>query len=278
MLFTGNGTAGSWKIRGEQLGGELGAMIQPHASFQHIVHSDLIVVVKRCPQKLLDALRQAKRKWIFDVVDFYPQPTAGAWSRDEAINWVRNQIKNMNPTAVLWPNRKMMEDCNDGRPAKVLYHHHRPGLPRHQVRQRVEKVAYEGSAKYLGRWQSDIEMACRARGWQFEVNPSCLSDADIVIAARDGIHNGYVQQHWKSNVKLANAQGAGVAFVAQKEDGYTETSAGEVGWFSSLSELQHQFDLLDSMTMRTMVHRGMLAKAYPVERAASDLLEFACGL
>src|SRR5690349_19897355 len=123
IIVTGKGGAsGSWAIRGEQLGKAIGALVKPLATHADIAANDLTVVVKRTPQSIVDALKW--RRWVWDLVDFYPQPEASAWTRGEAIRFVRDRIRQLQPTAVIWPTERMREDCDDGRPGLVLPHHY----------------------------------------------------------------------------------------------------------------------------------------------------------
>ena len=89
LLITGKGgRAGSWVVRGEQLGGALGATVKPLATAQDMRDADLTIVVKRTPEPILRALRESGARWVYDVVDCYPQPQAAAWGRAEAISWM----------------------------------------------------------------------------------------------------------------------------------------------------------------------------------------------
>ena len=220
LLFTGKGGAGSWTVRGEQLGGALGAVVKPNATQRDIAAADLVVVVKRTPEPLLAALRAAGRPWVLDVVDFYPQPQAAVWPRADAIAWVRRRIAELAPTAVIWPNERMAEDCGAEKwPGAVLYHHHRPGIRRNPIREQVRTVGYEGAPAYLAEWRPILEEECTRRGWRFVVNPEQLADLDIVVAFRGGVWDGYAPAHWKSNVKLANAHGSGTPTVSKRWPG-----------------------------------------------------------
>lgn len=85
ILVTGNGRAGSWVIRGQQLGETIGAEICPNAGKRDLADADLVVVVKRTPSALLSHLTELKKRWIFDCVDFWPQPIGNEWPRDGAV-------------------------------------------------------------------------------------------------------------------------------------------------------------------------------------------------
>lgn len=273
ILVTGKGgKSGSWKMRGEQLGAAMGADVQPMAT--DASRYDVTVVVKRTPGVVLAAVRG--RRWVWDVVDAYPQPLAYGWERDEAIRWVRAKIAAMKPTGIIWPTAKMREDCDTGLPGIVLPHHHRPGIASNPIRKDVKRVGYEGEPAYLGRWAKAAAAECKARGWEFVVNPERLADVDIVVALRDG--GGYVCRNWKSAVKLANAHGSGTPFVGVPEQGYIEQASGAEYWAKDQHGLGVAFDWLKSQSAREQVQDRFLQRAYPVEKAASDLLGFLGGL
>jgi hypothetical protein len=273
LLFTGRGGNGSWIVRGEQLGAACGGTVKRLATAEDCRAADLIVVVKRAAP-VLQAVRSSGRPWVFDAVDFYPQPECGLWDRDQSIKWVRQQIKALNPTAVIWPTQRMQDDCTDGRPAFTLPHHHRPGIAPNPVREDVKWVGYEGRAAYLGGWHALIERECRRRGWRFTDQPSELADMDIIVAVRGDQWNSYAARHWKSNVKLANAHGSGTPFVGNPEWGYMETGSGCEYWVDDGRQLAEAFDRLGTQCAREMVSDRFRQKAYPVERAATDLLGF----
>jgi len=272
LLFTGRGTSGSWKVRGAQLGAACGAVVKQAATASECKSADIVVAVKRVNDELLRSLRQSGRPWVFDSVDFYPQPRSYTWSRAEAVEWVSGQLKHLSPAAVIWPNQRMCDDCDTGLPGFVLPHHHRPGIKLNPIRTKVHTVGYEGAAPYLGRWREAIESECTRRGWTFVVNPANLADLDIVLAVRDGL--GYVSSHWKSAVKLSNAHGSGTPFVGQREIGYLEAASGAEYWADDRKELATCFDWLGSQDTREQVRDRFLQRAYPVERAAKDLTAF----
>lgn len=274
LLFTGRGTSGSWAIRGEQLGQASGAVVKQAATAEQCKAADVIVAVKRVNDPLLAAMRASYKPWVFDIVDCYPQPHCTSWTRSEAVAWVKAQIKRLSPAAVVWPNRKMREDCDDGRPGLVLPHHHRPGIAINPVRPTVQTVGYEGAAAYLGSWRETIEAECAKRNWHFMVNPARLADLDIVVAVRSVEYSGYAQFHWKSNVKLANAHGSGTPFIGQCECGYLETATGCEYWADEPKQLATCFDWLESQETRELISDRFREAAYPVGQAATELKAF----
>lgn len=269
ILFTGKGGSGSWQIRGEQLGA-IGHRA-PHCTDPK--GFEVAVVVKRTPPEVIAQLRAHGVPWVWDVLDVYPQPAANRWTREQAISWVRDRIRIHRPDGIVWPNRKMMEDCDVDLPQTVLYHHHRPGIAPNPIRARIETVGYEGGA-YLGRWETHLRAECERRGWRFVVNPGELANVDVVVAFRDPV--GYVPFSWKSNVKLANAHGSGTPFVGAPECGYMETMSGAEYWATDMHGVRIAFDWLTDPSAREQVSERFRAAAYPIEQAQRDLSEFLC--
>lgn len=276
ILVTGRGGAGSWTIRGEQLGAALGATVKPQATLTDCRAADVILVVKRLPDELLQAIRQSGRPWVYDIVDAYPQPACSSWTADQARAWLRQHLRALRPTAVVWPTQRMSADAEHA--GWVLHHHYRPGLGRMLVRDRIYRVGYEGRAEYLGHWVAPILAECRRIGAEFVMNPAVLSQMDVVLALRAGKWNGYCQRHWKSNVKLANAHGAGVPFIGLPEAGYLETAAGGEQLILSPAELGQALDMLVDGAVRTSVQDKFLANAYSVDQAAADMKANLCAL
>ena len=274
VLFTGRGTSGSWQCRGVQLGGRIGT-VKPRAKLQDMLEHDLIVLVKRPAPGQIDAIRKSGKPWVWDVVDFYPQPECTRWDRDKAISWVRKQIRSFNPTGVVWPNAKMQADCGGGPSECVVYHHHRIDIAANPIRDNVSTVGYEGSERYLGRWGKAIKAECKARGWEFAVNKGVHADWDICVAFRDDAFNGYAQKHWKSNVKLANCHGSGTPFIGPREHGYLETLTGRELFVDSQSEISAAFDALEPVAVRRIISHDFLFSRLSIDsvvRKYSDYL------
>lgn len=152
VLVTGRGTSGSWQIRGVQLGNAIGAHVKSNADAGDIINCDIAVVVKRTPEATLEALRASGKPWVLDMVDGWPQPLACRWTRSWAISWVREMLAELKPNAVIWPTRKMMEDCGEGYEGICIPHHYRPGIRHNIIRHEVKTVGYEGREAYLGEW------------------------------------------------------------------------------------------------------------------------------
>jgi hypothetical protein len=276
VLVTGRGVSGSWAIRGEQLGAAIGATVKPMANLDDCRAADLIVAIKKVPADLLNNIRASGRPWVYDIVDAFPQPECTYWSPERSRAWLRDHIKNLSPNAVIWPNERMQKDYGGG--GLVVYHHHRPGIAVNPIRESVRKIGYEGSAKFLEGWSRSIDEQCKRRGYQFVVNPDRLADVDIVLAVRGPRWNGYAQQHWKSNVKLANAHGSGTPFIGMPEDGYTETRSGAEYWATDPRQLSTCFDWLESQSAREEVASRFLAASLPIDKIAADYRDGLCGL
>jgi hypothetical protein len=277
ILFTGRGGAGSWTIRAEQIGAALGARVKALASREDCEWADVIVVVKRLPPDLLTRIRWSRKPWVYDVVDAYPQPQCGTWDRARSVQWLAETEGALRPNRMIWPNKQMQVDATaDGWP--VIYHHHRLGIRRNPIRERVARIGYEGAASYLDGWMPAIERECRRIGAEFVLNPSHLADVDVVLALRDKNHAGYPQRAWKSNVKLANAHGSGTPFIGMPEPGYQETATGAEYWATSAAELGNALDWLAPQETRRSVSEKFLAAALPVEKVAAQYREFLCGL
>lgn len=274
VLVTGKPTKGAWKVRGEQIGAAISAQVVPLATLADIRAADVVLVVKRVPDELLHDLRRSGRPWVYDIVDAYPQPVAATWSKRYATDWLRNYLARLRPSGVIWPNRRMQEDFGHAAPLNsVVYHHHRPGLARNPIRERITTIGYEGAEAYLEDWRRAVEAECSRRGIRFVINPSQLADLDIVLALRGGMRDGYVMRHWKSNVKLANAHASGTPFIGAPECGYQETGTGCELWAQTPAELSRAIDLLESQAERRAISDRFRASSIPIEAAASQVLE-----
>ncbi len=277
LLVTGRGGAGSWTVRGEQIGAALGAHVKAKATLADMRAADVILAVKRVPQEMLDDLRKAARPWAYDIVDAYPQPVCSSWSKHYAIDWLRQHVSRMQPDLVIWPNARMQADFGAGAGA-VIHHHCRPGIARNPIRPRIEAVGYEGSERYLDGWRATVEAECLRRGARVVVNPARLADVDVVLALRGGAYNGYPQRHWKSNVKLANAHGSGTPFIGTPECGYQETAVGCERWAETPAQLAMALDWLESQASRQAVGEQFAKAAFHVEQAAQLYREALCAL
>ena len=102
------------------------------------------------------------------------------------------------------------------------------------------------------------------------MEPKALADLDIVVAMRD--QKGYAPRHWKSNVKLANAQGSGTPIICNREMGYLETASLEERWADTKEELFAALDALAPHDVRSAAHDGLRAFAPALDVVAADYL------
>lgn len=270
VLITGKGTSGSWQIRGVQLGAAIGATVAPMASVEQIKAADVVVLVKRMPPELLARVAQSGKPVVYDMVDSWPQPDGNLWNRAQLIGWAQSQLKFIRPHALVTATQRMRSDLGFAGPSLALPHHARLGAQINPIREQVHAVGYEGDPRYLGAWAAVLESECAARGWRFVVNPQQLAELDIVVALREGIWTGYAPRHWKSNVKLANAQATGTPCILSPECGYEETATGAEYWANSRSDLRTALDWLAPHANRLEVSKRLLRGRVGVEAIAAD--------
>ncbi len=270
LLFTGRGTSGSWRIRGVQIGHALGAEAIPNAVN---AECDVAVLVKRVEDRTVRAMRAHGAKLVWDVVDAYPQPAGNEWSEREAQSWLAREMERVKPDAVIGATDRMAEDLKPfGLPVLWLKHHHRPGIRRNPIRDRIKIVGYEGSPSYIVRWREAIKAACEQIGAAFVVNPETLAECDVVLALRDA--KGYPPRNWKSGVKLSNAHASGTPWIGCIEAGYTEIATGCEYWADNARQLGTALDWLAAQSTREQISDRFVQAAYPVEKAAADLRRF----
>lgn len=268
ILVTGSGSSGSWQIRGVQLGAAIGATVLAKAV--DIDPFDAAIVVKRPPLDLVSRIHRAGVPLIWDVVDAWPQPAGNDWCRSACMDWMRDQMAAIRPAAVVAATKAMAKDLWEfGVPVLALPHHARPGQRRNPIRQ-AAVVGYEGAENYIRAWRPVIEAACRIRGLQFVINPPDLDQVDIVLALRDS--TGYAPRNWKSNVKLANAQGTGTPIIACTESGYLETSCGAEVWADTPAEFQLALDDLRDTAHRRALSVTLAAAAPRIDAVAATYL------
>lgn len=267
VLVTGRGTSGSWQIRGMQLGTAIGATLCPAAL--DVAGFDLAVLVKRPAPGLVERLQRADVRIVWDVVDSWPQPIGNAWDHSTCMAWLDDQVRAIRPAAIVAATQVMAEDCaHFGIPVLWLPHHARPKQRMNPVHDHVRTVGYEGGEHYLGKWRPVLERECAVRGWRFVVNPAQLADVDIVVALRDTA--GYAPRNWKSNVKLANAQGTGTPFIGNREAGYAETASGGETWADTEIELARALDSLANRPSRKAANALMRTRARTLEHTATE--------
>lgn len=275
ILVAGKSTKGAWPIRGEQLGEAIGARVLPNA--RAIEDCDVVIVVKRPKQDLLERIKHYGAPIVWDVVDAYPQPGALEWGKSDCLHWLALEVKRIKPIAIVAATKAMAADCDFGIPVLALEHHARMQKRINPIRKNVEAVGYEGDARYLGKWQPFLEQECKRRKWRFEVNPKALADLDIVVALREA--RGYAATQWKSNVKLANAQASGTPIIMQRDAGYMETASGAEWLADTQAEVLKALDEMatpDSRdgSPRWLAANRMMAVAPHIDSVADKYLQW----
>lgn len=266
VLVTGRGTSGSWQIRGKQLGGALGATVAPRTlKFKGFDH---IIVVKRINDELQTEIRRQKKKWVWDMVDCWPQIAGGPFmTRDEAVAWLRGTIALRQPDAIVFATSKMFEDSGWEGPYIILPHH---GWPRYSapipIRNEIKTVGYEGGEHYLGAWRQFVALECQKRGWNFVINKG-LEQCDVGIALRHPID--YASKNWKSNCKVANHQLMGLPTICSPEQGYIEFTSGYELYADNPQELHDACNMLSSFSWRQTAHKEMI-KAAPTLASVAE--------
>lgn len=210
ILIAGSGK-GSWDIRGVQLGAALGALVSSAPTPANFAWADVVVLVKRAVIHFGRQAMQAGKPIVWDALDFWSQPDQNQLQEPEAIALFEQFAARVRPVRTLGATLSMAIATG----GDYLPHHAWPNLQPAPLRDRVEVVGYQGNRRYLGAWQARLEAACQARGWRFVVNPVRLTDADILVALRDGPWDGWICREWKSGVKVVNAMAAGRPIVTQ---------------------------------------------------------------
>lgn len=218
VLMVGAGAAGSWQIRGVQLGQALGARVTTSPTEADWAWADVIVLVKRALAVWGAQARQTSCPVVWDAVDFWQQPAQNHLAREAAIAMAQQYMAPVSPDLVIGATQAMADDLG----GVYVPHHVNPGHGRTEPRDSVMVVAYEGNPLYLGQWHGALVEACAKRGWTCAINPPRLADADIVVALRDGPWDGWMCQAWKSGVKLVNAIGVGRPVITQDSAAYRE--------------------------------------------------------
>lgn len=281
IAITGSGTSGSWIIRGQQLGLAIGAEPVMGGSFKSF---DAAIIVKRARGRAdcLARLKAERIPIIYDVVDGWPQPDGNKWGRNWCIDWMQQQLRLIQPKAIVAATQVMANDAAKlvslSVPILALPHHALPAQPLNPIREQVRRVGYMGSDRHLGSWGNRISCFCAQRGWEFAMNPTTLAEIDIVIALRE--HTGYAARNWKSNVKLVNAQATGTPCILARESGYIETASGAENWADNDEELLRAFDeLTDYQTRRDKSDQLLeFGKRFALESIAATYKEWLCKL
>ena len=231
VLMVGISRAGSWTIRGEELGAALGARRVFQPTGYDLAWADVVVLVKRAYKLWRPGMTKAAVVW--DTVDFWEQPAQNGYDEKRARVLLKSVLDQVQPDLVIGATEAMAEAAG----GICLPHHAQPLITAAPARETVQMVAYQGNPNYLGRWHGWLTEACQKRGWSFVVNPDRLSDADIVVALRDGHWDGWMPREWKSGVKYANAMAAGRPVITQPTAAWREMQP-----VSTAIESQEQLD------------------------------------
>lgn len=275
VLVTGRGTSGSWTIRGAQLGREIGARVEPQA--RDVGGYDMAVIVKRAEPDLVQRLAAMEVPIVWDIVDAWPQPHGNTWDRKQCMAWLRDSVRAIRPVAIVAATQAMAHDCAEfGVPVLALPHHGWEAQSRCCIAPQVRRVGYQGGQKYLGRWEPFMRAECTRRGWEWVPNAQDIGELDIVVALRE--QQGYAPRHWKSNVKLANAQICGTPFIGNREAGYAETACGVERWADTEAEMVNALDSLEPQAARVQASSAMVAAAPRLKNIAQQYRAWLEGL
>ncbi len=217
VLILGGGK-GSFQMRGVQLGAAIGARVATAPNDTDLRWADVVVLIKKFGAMFASQVQQAGKPIVWDALDFWRQPDDNRLDEKQAIAKLHAQIKVIKPVLTIGATEAMAKACN----GVYLPHHSWAGLVPTPAREKVQTVAYQGNAVYLGRWKAAIEKECARRGWTFVINPADLSRADILVSFRDGVWDGWICREWKSGVKLVNAIAAGRPIISQESAGLRE--------------------------------------------------------
>lgn len=218
VLLVGAG-AGSWEVRGRQLGQALGARITVSPMADDFAWADVVVLVKRAIDRWGEAATASKKCVVWDAVDFWQQPEQNQTPVSDLIATVADYQRRYWLSLVIGATRAMAEDVG----GVYLPHHYRLSLrPIVPLRPTLTTVAYEGTRKYLGSWAGHVQRACDRLGLQFLINPPDLRIADLVVAFRGEHWDGAVCRRWKSGVKVVNAMACGVPLLSQPSAAFDE--------------------------------------------------------
>lgn len=281
-LFTSRSSAGAWQVRGEQLAAmrtSWRAVNEP--SDADIAGCDLLCVVKRPDMRVIERARAQGKAIVFDIVDSWAQPADGLRCNglEDARALFRRAWEALGADGYIFPTRRMAQDLGPlVRTGVTIYHHHWPQLAPRPVRPCVRTVGYEG-ADYLGPWHARIELACAGRGLRFVANPGDYTELDVVVLVRGGVHGNFLARRYKSNVKLANAYGAGIPALAHVDEmSAHDTDGGDVLFFTDRpGSFERQLDrLCASHALRQSIHERFREQAgrYRVERVAASFEDF----
>lgn len=274
VLIIGSGK-GSFEMRGQQLGAALGARVTSAPSDDDLRWASVVVLIKKTAVQWAPLVHRFGKPLIWDALDCWQQPGQNGFTRDEALALMAQQHAFIQPTLTIAATQAMAADIG----GVYLPHHHRLGLRPAPIREAVQVVAYEGCERYLGAWRLALEQICAVRGWQFVINPADLTQADLIVAFRDGPWDGWMCRQWKSGVKYVNALAAGRPIL-----GHACAAAGEIPSVNmslwSIDDLSAMLAFMAEYEMRLGAWRvgREHASAYDVEAIARQYRQIVAGV
>lgn len=264
--MVGNGK-GSWIMRGQQLGAALGARVSSNPTAEDCAWADVIVLVKRGILQFGRLVARTGKPIVWDALDFWAQPAQNTLTPGAALAEFDRLSAIVQPVMTIGATKAMASAIG----GVYLPHHSWSGLIPTPAREHVTTVAYQGGAVFLGVWRERIERLCAARGWTFVVNPTDLSDADLIVAFRDGPWDGWICREWKSGVKAVNAIAAGRPFICQPSAAANEICPPGVLSVETVDDLSRAFDLCAPEAYRSVIARGCgVAQVYTVNTVATQ--------
>lgn len=264
VLIAGSGK-GSWIMRGQQIGAVLGARVTSDPTPADWAWAEIAILLKKTAPQYAGSAHLARVPIVWDALDCWMQPSDNSWSVDTGIRHVAHLCKQIKPAAVIGATESMAYVLG----GTYIPHHGRIGLTPTPPREAVKTVAYDGSERYLGRWEDALRIACARRGWAFVINPPDLRTVDLLVAFRDGAWDGEICRAWKSGVKLVNAVCAGRPILTQRSDAADEigTISPVVDVIENLTDLDRALDYWTPVERRQAVyeHSARTASAFTVE-------------
>ncbi len=260
VLIVGGSKAGSWQMRGVELGAAIGARVTSAPTSADFGWSEVVVLVKRAGAVFATQAHKADRPVVWDALDFWSQPGDHRLTESQAKALLRAQIRVIKPALVIGATEAMARAC-DG---VFLTHHSWNGLVPTPAREVVSVVGYEGNAAYLGKWATAIKAECARRGWTFVINPPDLRLVDLFVAFRDDPWDGWICREWKSGVKIVNAIAAGRPIVTQDGAAIRELDPFDTAAIArGPSDLPACFDRYAGAALVRAAFRGLLGCQAP---------------
>lgn len=281
VCFVGVEGAGSFEMRGKQMAAaRLNWHTRRTISRADEEQFDVFCFVKVPQPQVMKRLTRIGKKVVFDIVDSWKQPQddLDCKNRDQARRLFLSAWSEFPSDALLFPNSQMRNDFSDvPRQSCVLYHHYRPEADFVPVRPQPRILAYEGERRFLGEWELLIQRACSETGWEFHINPSSLSEADVGMSVRGAPYSGFLGTNYKSNVKLANFYGWGLpCLIHDSEKACKETAVDGVHFFKTYDDLVDGLKILKSSERRLQIQHGFLKarEQFSLKHLAGELERF----